>query len=47
LGLHAGDAIVGFLYLGTPAALAPPPPPYNHGAHVAHWTGPPDHDAGP
>jgi len=47
LGLHAGDAIVGFLYLGTPAAPAPPPLPYNHAAHVAHWTGPPERDAGP
>jgi nitroreductase len=47
LGLHAGDAIVGFLYLGTPAVPAPPAAPPNHGAHVAHWTGPPDHDAGP
>jgi nitroreductase len=47
LGLHAGDAIVGFLYLGTPSVPAPPLPPYNHAAHVAHWAGPPDRDAGP
>ena len=47
LGLHAGDAIVGFLYLGTPAVPAPPAAPPNHGAHVVHWTGPPEHDAGP
>jgi len=42
LGLHAGDAIVGFLYLGTPAAPAAPPPPYDHAAQITHWTGPPD-----
>jgi len=47
LGLHVGDAIVGFLYLGTPAVPAPPPASSNHAAQVAHWTGPPDHDAGP
>lgn len=46
LGLHAGDAIVGFLYLGTPAIPAPPPPS-DHAAHVTHWTGPPDRGAGP
>ena len=45
LGLHAGDAIVGFLYLGTPAVPAPPPGPSNHAAQVVYWTGPPDHDA--
>jgi nitroreductase len=47
LGLHAGDAIVGFLYVGTPAVSAPPPPPYHHATHVAHWTGPPHREAGP
>jgi nitroreductase len=47
LGLHAGDAIVGFLYLGTPAVPAPPVPASDYAAHVAHWTGPPDRDAGP
>lgn len=47
LGLNAGDAIIGFLYLGTPAAPAPAAPPSNHTANVAHWTGPADHDAGP
>jgi nitroreductase len=47
LGLNAGDAIVGFLYLGTPSVPAPPPAPSNHAAQVTHWTAPPDHAAGP
>jgi nitroreductase len=47
LGLHSGDAIVGFLYLGTPAASAPPLPPSDHTAHTTHWTGPPDRGASP
>jgi nitroreductase len=47
LGLHAGDAIVGFLYLGTPVVPAPQPATSDHGTHVVHWTGPPDRDAGP
>jgi nitroreductase len=47
LGLHAGDAIVGFLYLGTPTVPAPQPTTPDHGTHVVHWTGPPDRDAGP
>ncbi len=46
LGLHPGDAIVGFLYLGTPAVPAAPPPS-DRAAHVTHWTGPPDLGAGP
>jgi nitroreductase len=46
LGLHAGDAIVGFLYLGTPEVPAAPPPS-DHAAHVTRWTGPPDRGAGP
>jgi len=29
------------------AVPAPPPAPSNHAAQIAHWTGPPDHDAGP
>lgn len=40
LGLRPGDAIVGFLYLGTSSVPAPPTPPSDHRAHVAHWTGP-------
>ena len=47
LGLHSSDAIVGFLYLGTPVAPAPPAQPFDHGAHITHWTGPPDRGAGP
>jgi len=40
LGLRADDAIVGFLYLGTPStALAPAPEP-DVAAHVTHWQGP-------
>ncbi|HEX6138745.1 MAG TPA: nitroreductase [Casimicrobiaceae bacterium] len=40
LGLRADDAIVGFLYLGTPSAPAPAAPAPNAGAHVTYWTGP-------
>jgi nitroreductase len=40
LGLRPGDAIVGFLYLGTPSIPAAPIPPSDHRAHVARWTGP-------
>jgi nitroreductase len=40
LGLRPGDAIVGFLYLGTPSVPAAPIPPSDHRAHVARWTGP-------
>jgi nitroreductase len=42
LGLRADDAIVGFLYVGTPsgaAAVAVPTP--DLAAHVRHWTAPP------
>jgi nitroreductase len=45
LGLRVSDAIVGFLYLGTPAVPAGPIPPSDHAAHLTHWTGPAD--AGP
>lgn len=38
LGLAPGDAIVGFIYLGTPAAAVAPPAP-DRGARVVHWTG--------
>jgi nitroreductase len=38
-GLGPDDALVGFMYLGTPArALAPPPPP--DAALATDWTGP-------
>ncbi|MEP6998223.1 MAG: nitroreductase [Betaproteobacteria bacterium] len=47
LGLTAGDAIVGFLYLGTPSPPAGPVPPSDHAAHVSHWTGPADRGARP
>ena len=40
LGLGAQDAIVGFLYLGTPSAAAAAPPP-DVAARVMRWTGPP------
>jgi nitroreductase len=40
LGLRADDAIVGFLYLGTPDATASPSPVVDIDAHVARWTGP-------
>jgi nitroreductase len=42
LGLRAADAIVGFLYLGTPSAtLAPRDPASSDVAScVTHWTGP-------
>ena len=45
LGLAGEDAIVGFLYLGTPAAVAPPLPPPDPAAYVTHWTGPARTDA--
>jgi nitroreductase len=45
LGLRAGDAIVGFLYLGTPSVPATPPP--DQAAQITHWTGPLDRGAGP
>ena len=45
LGLRAVDAIVGFLYLGTPSVAAAPAPLSDVASHVSHWTGP-VHDAG-
>ena len=36
LGLAAADSIVGYLYLGTPTAAAPPPRPIPEGA-VVEW----------
>jgi nitroreductase len=47
LGLDPGDAIVGFLYLGTPTAPAGPAPPSAHDAHVIRWTAPADRGNGP
>ena len=38
LGRAPTDAIVGFIYLGTPAAVAPPPAA-DGGARVVQWTG--------
>jgi nitroreductase len=40
LGLASEDAIVGFLYLGTPSGTAPPLPAAEVATHVAHWTAP-------
>jgi len=45
LGLRPADAIIAFLYLGTPSAAAPPVGSADVAAHVTHWTGP-VHDAG-
>ncbi len=40
LGLAPSDAIVGFLYLGTPATVPPPlPAPPELSAFVREWTG--------
>jgi nitroreductase len=40
LGLRATDAIVGFLYVGTPTAPAAPVGVSDVGAHVLRWNGP-------
>jgi len=40
LGLRADDAIVGFLYLGTPASAAAALPMPDVAAHVTYWTAP-------
>jgi nitroreductase len=40
LGLAAEDAIVGFVYLGTPSAAPPPLPASDVTSRVTHWTGP-------
>ena len=45
LGLRAVDAIVGFLYLGTPSVATAPAASADVASHVSHWTGP-VHDAG-
>jgi nitroreductase len=40
LGLRPEDAIVGFLYLGTPAAPLPPMPPADVAPHLTRWERP-------
>ena len=40
LGLRAEDAIVGFVYLGTPATEPAPLPAPDVAAHVTRWTAP-------
>ena len=40
LGLRAVDAIVGFLYLGTPSTATTPVASSDVASHVTHWTGP-------
>lgn len=40
LGLAGEDAIVGFLYLGTPAVAAPLLPPADPAPYVTQWAGP-------
>jgi nitroreductase len=40
LGLRPDDAIVGFVYLGTPAGVGAPLPPADIASHVMHWTAP-------
>jgi len=40
LGLAASDSIVGFLYLGTPAVPAPPPPAADLAELVTEWSAP-------
>lgn len=40
LGLAAEDAIVGFVYLGTPSTAPPPLPVSDVTSRVTHWTGP-------
>jgi hypothetical protein len=39
LGLSEHDAIVGFIYLGTPATPRGPLPPPDLASHVTHWAG--------
>ena len=39
LGLAPSDAIVGFLYLGTPAATPPKLPQAELSAYLRHWNG--------
>jgi nitroreductase len=45
LGLRADDAIVGFLYVGTPSAPPAAAPAPDVASHVVRWTGPPDGEA--
>ena len=40
LGLDAEDAIVGFIYLGTPSTAPAPLPAPDVASHVTHWNGP-------
>jgi nitroreductase len=40
LGLAAEDAIVGFVYLGTPSTATPALPATDLTSRVMHWTGP-------
>ena len=40
LGLAPEDAIVGFVYLGTPSTAPPPLPASDVAPRVTHWTGP-------
>jgi nitroreductase len=40
LGLSDDDAIIGFLYAGTPSVVAPPLPRPALEAHVVEWQGP-------
>jgi nitroreductase len=40
LGLAVEDAIVGFIYLGTPSVASSPLPPADPAPYVTHWTGP-------
>lgn len=46
LGLREGDAIIGFLYLGTPSVAAGPIAP-DHVSHVTRWIGPVERSADP
>ena len=39
LGLKASDAIIGFMYLGTPAAAAAPASKPDAAGFVRDWTG--------
>jgi nitroreductase len=38
-GLEESDAIVGFLYLGTPSHPLPPPKPFDMQPHIVEWPG--------
>ncbi|HEY7788810.1 MAG TPA: nitroreductase [Casimicrobiaceae bacterium] len=45
LGLRAQDAIVGFLYIGTPSGVPMTVTASDVASHVTHWTAPIDHGA--